>query len=263
MLFSFTPEKNKGISAKKLYKTVVNNYIDYEIINLKGNVKLNYGDKNYNLKANIRIKHDSIIWINLNHSTGISVARIILTNDSIKVLDRINKVYYSGDYLSLTKKYRLDFSFKTFQSIFTNEFFDFTKVKKKEEKVFEDFKSFVDSNFYKIQNFTPKKLKKQIKKNNTDNFLKEQFYILPENYKIKEIKIEDINESRKLHINYSEFTSVNNQNDTTQLLPKKIEVMVKNDKQSSDFTISYNKIRINQETKFSFKIPDSYKKEKL
>jgi len=270
LLVAYTPDRNKSIkplNAKKIYKNVTQAYIDFDIISMKSSLKIDIAGKKYNLKANIRIKKDSVIWINLNHSTGYPVARILLTNDSIKVLDKIHKDYYKGDYNSLMKKFNINFSYNTIQGILTNELIAFTK-KRKPSKVFEDYFSSIDSNMYVIQNFNDRIIKKQTKKGK-NSFMCEKTIINSGTFKISDIIIEDIQGSRKLNISYSDFKELDNftaKEDSvvnSNLFPEKVSFKLQVDTNFTNFDIKFSKVRINQETKFSFKIPNSYSTEDL
>lgn len=265
LLVAYTPDKGNGIktlNAKRIYKNVSQSYIDFETILMKSNLNLEISGKKYNLKANIRIKKDSLIWINLNHSTGYPVARILLTNDSIKVLDKIHKEFYKGDYSSLMKKFNINISYNTIQGILTNELIAFTK-KRKPSKIFEDYHSSVDSGMYVIQNFNDRIIRKQTKKGN-DIFMCEKIIINPKTFKINNIIIEDIQESRKLNIFYSDFKELDNfiaKEDSIvnkNLFPAKVSFKLQVDTIYTNFNIKYSKVRINPETKFNFKVPPSY-----
>lgn len=58
-------------------------------------------DKNYNVNANLRMYKDSAIWVSVNAILGIEALRLYITRDSVKILDKQNKVYTarSVDYL--------------------------------------------------------------------------------------------------------------------------------------------------------------------
>ena len=270
ILVAYSPDKGtdvKPLNAKKISKNVRKSYINYEIISMKSNLKLEISGKTYNLKANIRIKKDSMIWINLNHPTGYPVARILLTNDSIKVLDKIHKDFYKGNYNSLMKKFNVNFSYNTIQGILTNELIAFTK-KRKPNKIFEGYFSSIDSGMYVIQNFNDRIIKKQTKKDN-NIFMCEKTIINPNSFKIKDVIIEDIQGSRKLNIFYSDFKEFDDFIATEdsvvnkKLFPAMVSFNLQVDTNYTSFDIKYSKVRINQETKFNFKIPSSYSTEEL
>jgi hypothetical protein len=61
-----------------------------------GKVNIDYKDaanKNYNVNATIRMYKDSAIWISANALLGIEAIRAYITKDSVKILDKLNKVY--------------------------------------------------------------------------------------------------------------------------------------------------------------------------
>lgn len=66
--------------------------------------------KKYNVNANIRMQRDSTIWISVNAMLGIEAMRVLITRDSVKLLDKLNKTYtaHSIDYLQKTTALPLD-----------------------------------------------------------------------------------------------------------------------------------------------------------
>jgi hypothetical protein len=70
------------------------NVIRYQTFS--GKVNIDYKDatnKNYNVNATIRMYKDSAIWISANALLGIEAIRAYITKDSVKILDKLNKVY--------------------------------------------------------------------------------------------------------------------------------------------------------------------------
>ncbi|RYZ20979.1 MAG: DUF4292 domain-containing protein [Chitinophagaceae bacterium] len=69
-------------------------HISYKTFSAK--VNIDYKDatnKNYNVNATIRMQKDSAIWISANALLGIEAIRAYITRDSVKILDKLNKVY--------------------------------------------------------------------------------------------------------------------------------------------------------------------------
>lgn len=58
-------------------------------------------DKNYNVNATLRMLRDSAIWVSINAVLGIEAMRVLITKDSVFLLDKLNKTYLarSVDYL--------------------------------------------------------------------------------------------------------------------------------------------------------------------
>jgi hypothetical protein len=79
---------------KSTYHGLLANHIDYKTFSAKVNVDyIDADDKKYNVNANIRMYKDSTIWISVNAIFGIEGLRALITKDSIKILDKQNKLY--------------------------------------------------------------------------------------------------------------------------------------------------------------------------
>jgi hypothetical protein len=79
---------------KNTYRGIVANHIDYKTFSAKLNVDyIDADDKKYNVNANLRMYKDSTIWISVNAFFGIEGLRALITKDSIKILDKQNKLF--------------------------------------------------------------------------------------------------------------------------------------------------------------------------
>lgn len=91
--------------------------VDFDYFSAKSRIKFKDSDSNLSSSANIRIKKDSIIWFSVTPALGIEAARGIITQDSIIILNRLEKVYIAHDYKSLSAKYNFDISYDLLQAI--------------------------------------------------------------------------------------------------------------------------------------------------
>jgi hypothetical protein len=78
------------------------NYLDFKTFTSK--LDIDYKDntnKSYDVNAVLRMYKDSVIWISANAILGIEAIRVMVTKDSVKILDKLNKTYTerSLDYL--------------------------------------------------------------------------------------------------------------------------------------------------------------------
>lgn len=67
-------------------------------------------------------RRDSLLYLNIN-KFGIEIARVVLTKDSILMINRFEKTYYRGDYSIVNKLYGISLTFDMIQSIFLAETF--------------------------------------------------------------------------------------------------------------------------------------------
>ena len=90
---AFIQTSLKGIEANKIAYTT-----------FSAKVNVDYRDatnKSYDVNAVVRMYKDSAIWISANALLGIEALRALITKDSVKILDKLNKTYTarSVDYL--------------------------------------------------------------------------------------------------------------------------------------------------------------------
>ncbi len=246
------PKKMRNYGSKKLYKLVSSNYLDYNTLSIKSGIKIEFNNKNYSLKGNFRLRKDSLIWINLNHASGLPVLRAIITPDSIKYLDKINKKYYSGKYEETAKALKINLNFKSLQSLLTNELISVSD-NRKPSRIFSDYKSYIDSNMYVLQNVKNRKIKKFHKRNKSNILLLEQIHIRPGVFKIEKFEVEEIKTNKKLTIDYYKFTKI----DST-LFPKRVDFTVKSDSSLTVINMKYSRIKVNTKNKYNFRIPKKY-----
>ncbi|MGI8598069.1 MAG: DUF4292 domain-containing protein [Chitinophagaceae bacterium] len=94
------------------------NKIDYTTFNAKVNV--DYRDatgKNYDVNATVRMYKDSAVWVSVNAILGIEALRVLITRDSVKLLDKQNKIYTARSVDYLQEVTALPLGLKTVQDL--------------------------------------------------------------------------------------------------------------------------------------------------
>jgi len=70
----------------------------FEWFSGKAKVEVTAGTDKTDFTANFRIKKDSAIWISASPALGIEVGRMLMTKDSIRVINRLDKKHYTKGY---------------------------------------------------------------------------------------------------------------------------------------------------------------------
>ncbi len=91
--------------------------IDFEYFNARTKVKYREGNRRINGNAHIRIKKDSIIWLSVSPSVGIEVTRILITPDTVLILNRLDKVFYKFGFEEISKYFSFEVNFSLIQAI--------------------------------------------------------------------------------------------------------------------------------------------------
>jgi hypothetical protein len=90
--------------------------IEFEYFSSKTKFKFKDGNKKNKATANIRIKKDSLIWFTLTNGV-IEGARGQITQDSLVLIDRLNKQVLRYSFADLSEEFEFEFNFALFQAI--------------------------------------------------------------------------------------------------------------------------------------------------
>jgi outer membrane lipoprotein-sorting protein len=231
-----------------LYNKMLENQVSFDYLSAKFNVVYYNGKKKTDLKGQFRIRKDSLIWITLSPALGIEAARISMSNDSIKFLNRLNKTYFKGKYCFIDSVLNTTLDYYILESmILGNELTQYDINK---------FKASIDGGFYRITIQERRKIKKYLKSGELDSkVLVQNIWLDPESFKIKRVVLKELgDDNKKLQIVYAQYHEVDG-----LLLPEIMQIKI-----SSGSTILINlkfgKTVINQPLRFPFAISKKYEK---
>lgn len=109
-------ESLKPKNERVLLKKLLENSVSAEWLAAKAKISYDdeYGGETFS--ANIRLRKDSVIWMNFK-KFSIEGARVLLTPDSIFVIDRINNQYLAKPFEYAQKEYSLPVGFHGLQAM--------------------------------------------------------------------------------------------------------------------------------------------------
>jgi len=210
----------KNIEELKQNTLDRNNYFNYQWLNINGKINITTPNRKIDLNISIKSKKDSIIWISLRSTIGLEIARCKLTQDSIFVIDRLNKNYFKKPIDYIYKKYGIELNFQQIQQIIL------TEVKTPNNELFE--------------------LKHE--ENNYNLISENRKYVITRSYSLKKASIM----YDEILVNITLFDY-----DETTGAPHKqyVEISGVDD---FIFVTKYSKIQFDKNQKFSFNIPKNY-----
>ncbi len=91
--------------------------IDFEYFHGKARMIFRDDKKEREVKANIRIRKDSVIWLNFS-VIGVQGGRALINQDSVTIVSTVDKEYYVFDYKELSRRFNFEVNYKTLQNAF-------------------------------------------------------------------------------------------------------------------------------------------------
>ncbi len=240
--------------AVKLYDQTQLNQIQFKTLSLKFSANYQKGGESQSFGGTIRIINDSLIWVSIVPALGIEAARLLITKDSIKLINRMKSSYYVGNYSFLRNMLSLEIDYEMLQCLLANEFFIYSKNPEMEENI-RGFKSSDDSSGYVIRSLKERKVNRKLKKNKLNDLILQEIHILPEIYKISRMFINDFENQKSLDVSYSNF-----EKEDSLLFPKIVDCKIKNINDEINLNMEFTKITINKILEYPFSIPEKYTK---
>ena len=119
------PVRDYHADSLQVIRTAVNgmvhNHIDFQTFSGHMHVHYQGGDgKDYEVNANVHIKKDSIIWMSVYANVGpvvIEVFRVLITPDSVKIIDKRAKIIRMRSVSYLREQVHLPVDFRTLQDM--------------------------------------------------------------------------------------------------------------------------------------------------
>jgi hypothetical protein len=231
------PEDRHADSLRVISQAVnglFRNKINFQTFSARMKVHYEGGDgKDYEFNAFIHIKRDSMIWVSINAALGIEAFRLLITPDSVKILDKLKKIARLRSVSFLQEEIHLPVDFHTLQDILLGNpvYLDTTNIL-----------------FYKkdpsgISLLSAGELFKNYLTLNGDNTL-------------RHCKLDDVDplRARTCDLTYGDYE----QRDTLRFSTyRKISVA---EKTKVDIELGYKQFKFNENLSFSFVIPKNYRR---
>jgi hypothetical protein len=114
-------------SGKTLHRLIKENEFNFDWISAKANVETNIDGDEKSFDVRVRIRKDSSMLVTIQALSLVDVAKVLITKDSVKVVDYIHKQWFAGDFNYINEMLNADLDYDVVQAVlFGNsaEFYD-------------------------------------------------------------------------------------------------------------------------------------------
>lgn len=210
--------------------------IDFDYFHGKARMILRDANKEREVKANIRIRKDSVIWMTFS-VIGVQGGKALINKDSITIVSTVDKEYFVFDYAELTKRFKFEINYDVIQSAMLGN----PIIKRSDDDVVDP----VSSMFL---------LKQHVNTIDVTN------YVNAASMKIEKVELKENDSNNALTINYSNFQPVGDKifpyNGTINLFYKSLSGLL-----HTTIIFEYNKAEVGgRELRFPFNIPKKYER---
>lgn len=208
--------------------------IHFDYFQGKARMVLRDANKEREVKAHIRIRKDSVIWMTFS-VIGVQGGKALINKDSITIVSNVDKEYYVFEYAELSKRYNFEINYDVIQSAMLG---NLLLKRSEEDEIIQESSMFL--------------LKQEAGTVNVTNFVNAA------TMKVEKIEMKATNSNNSLMINYSNFQPIEDKlfpyNGTINLFYKTMAGVL-----NTTIIFEYNKAEVgDKELKFPFNIPKRY-----
>ncbi len=224
---------NPGVDkAKEIIAKHYNRKCDFKSVLIKADVSYEDGKQSQNVSAEIKILKGQKILISLRF-LGITMAKALITPNSVSYYEKIKSTYFEGDFAMLSKWLGADLNYTKVENLILGEAMDdLTK---------ESYTASISEQLFRLD-FKEKTVSKT-------------FFLESSDYMVKKFEIAQETEGKKIEVEYSNFNKFND-----ILLPLNVLIIGCQQLNKTQIRLDYDSIAINEEFSFPYAVPNGYKK---
>ena len=162
--------------------------LDFDYLSIKSKIQFKEPHKTTKATALIRMKKDSVIWFNLSGALGVQGVRGIITKDSVKIINRVEKSYYLFDFNEVSTEFQFPIDYNLIQAMILG---DMPKQLNESNSIKKNGDKYI--------------IKQNIENIRITNFVNEQ------TMKLEEVNVTEKETDNSLKLLYKDFKNVNDQ----------------------------------------------------
>lgn len=253
----------KPMSTSKLLKKIEQNAFDFNYFTIK-RINCNFSDNESKtaFKINLKAAKNEKILVSIS-KLNIPVGKVLLSPDSVKYVNYIDRNYFIDDYSYLSNLLNIDLNFATIQSIISNNAFSYRNDEK--NKDFKTFDSSIEEGMHVLHSEKERKIfkldekgktvkiERRLKRLNDTALILQKMYFNPANFGLTKLIIGDKTNNRLMVMVFDEFTQINRKD-----YPGSIDMNFDSSENNVSLKIRMSGFSMEKISSFNFRIPEKY-----
>lgn len=233
------------VEVSDIKQQMIDSSYHFEWLSIKANVNFKKGKNSQSFTANMRMRKSQMIWTSIS-ALSLEAARIKAFDDSIIVLNRMQKTYSLAGNEYLSEILGIKLNVENAQNLLLGNFFSFVSLERLHDVDIDK------EGFYEIATQSKRKEKKE-----TDVKPSSKMYVLmhPKQMKIVHAEAQDNKAKIKVEVNYENFKRLKG-----GLLPHLIHFEAKTKNEPVYVDIEFTKVTEGNPQEFPLEIPKNYKR---
>jgi|GEM_PF-528780 len=224
-------EKTYSLNNKVLLDGILANQLVFNTFNAKAKSAVSINKDSYDATLSIRIRNNEAIWISITTLFGIEAARVLITPDRFKMMNRLNGTYIDEPFQVIHRFATSEISFDNLQAILVGNMLS--------QALTETVSAEKNSAGYALNG-----------KYNALTFSLQTNEV----FKITTCELQSEGSAQSVHTQYTDFETINR-----QPMARTIGLTAHSKALALNLQLKYNRISLNEALEMPFTIPSKYK----
>lgn len=235
----------------------------------KADVELKLPEQTRSFKAHLRSVQDSAVWMSVVPLLGIEVARVLLTPDSLKVMDKVNDQYFLGDTGAAKARFGLPPDLKLIQQALNgmaigldpNEKYRSdreeghyvltSREKRRFVRAAEDISP--GDTLARDRDMRERRLERTLRKAEEKDATVQRYWFEPDSFRVARVQIVDLAHDRTAELRYEERGGAD-----IGRLPTRIRITLSEPGKVASALLELTRIELGSPPAMPFRIPEKY-----
>jgi len=257
-------------SAEKLLERMLaNDTVAIRYYSAKANVDLELPSGGKSFKAQIRSVQDSAAWVSIVPALGIEVARVLLTPDSLKMMDKVNDQFFLGDTAAARVKFGLQPSLSLLQQALLGRPIGLVPTEKyrsdREEGLYvitsKEKRKFIRAaedispgdTLARDRDMKEKRLERTLRKAEEKEAVVFRYWIEPDSFHVSRVQITDLVHDRSADVRYEVRGGAEE-----HYLPTRISITMTEPGKQATGSLELSRIEVEGPLQLNFRIPEKF-----
>lgn len=243
----------------------------FQALTGKMSAQSNFNGSKNDFRINVRLVHDSALWVSLTPALGIEAFRALITRDSVKYIDKLHKTYFLGTVQALEEKSGVRLRFEDLEDLLLGN----PALLDSSDK----FVGSIEDALYLLTAKVPRKLRRATDPDSTRNdrprsgealerrtrkareneryspedFIVKRYWISPADFKPRRFRVDDLLNATSLEVTYAGYTSSDSLS-----LPVSTQITARAPDKLISLKLENKGLRQEPSLSLPFQIPDAY-----
>jgi len=269
------PFINRDLPARSpdriMERVLMHDTVSHRYYTAKAAIELNWPGDNKSFKAQVRSVKDSAAWISVVPALGIEVARVLITRDSLKLLDKLHDQYFVGDTGMAKKKFGMQPSLSLLQQALLGKAIGLdpnekyrsdredgmyvltSREKRRFVRAAEDMSP--GDTLAHDRDMGERRLERTLRKAEERDAIVFRYWIEPDTFRVARVQIVDLVRDQTADVRYEERGGAD-----WSYLPTRIRITLSEPGRLASGLLEISRINLEGPVNMNFKIPEKYER---